>query len=194
MSITLHRISTAGVLAVVISGSAFAQRGIMGGRGALTPGRGAGSLARDGGVQVPKYVNAVNLLIEHRQELSLSDSQFVRLIAAKRTLDSTNVPLLRKLDSVQRVFKNGVPMFSAPSTQRRDSLAEARALVNETLGAVRQNITAARDKAYSTLSATQLTKAQEIEEKAEKGVAAENEQNARSAGRGGDGVRQRPPD
>ena len=65
--------------------------GIMGGRGALTPGRGAGSLAREAGVQIPKYVNSVNLLIEHRQELSLSDSQFVRLIALKRTLDSTDV-------------------------------------------------------------------------------------------------------
>jgi hypothetical protein len=194
MSIKVQRVWTSAVLLAVVSGSAFGQRGIMGGRGALTPGRGAGSLARDGGVQVPKYVNAVNLLIEHRQELSLSDSQFVRLIAAKRTLDSTNVPLLRKLDSVQRVFRSGVPMFSAPSTQRRDSLAEARALVNETLGTVRQNIAAARDKAYAILSTTQLTKAQELEEKAEKAAAADNERNERSAGRGGDGSKQRPPD
>src|SRR6185436_19489326 len=53
--------------------------------------------------------------------LSLTDSQFVRLIALKRTLDSTNVPLLRKIDSVQRLFKNGVPIFSSPSAARLDS-------------------------------------------------------------------------
>src|SRR4051812_31912975 len=77
--------------------TASAQRGIMGGRGALPPGRGpGGGMSREAGVQVPKYVNAVNLLIEHRQELSLTDSQFVKLIAAKRALDSTNAPLLRK--------------------------------------------------------------------------------------------------
>jgi hypothetical protein len=158
----------------------------MGGRGALTPGRGAGSLAREAGVQIPKYVNSVNLLIEHRQELSLSDSQFVRLIALKRTLDSTNVPLLRKLDSVQRVFKNGVPIFSAPSAARRDSIADARSFVNETLGAVRDNIGAARVTAYANLSATQVTKARDIQDKAEQAAAAENERNGR-AGRGGDG-------
>jgi hypothetical protein len=130
-------------------------------------------------------VNSVNLLIEHRQELSLSDSQFVRLIAMKRTLDSTNMPLLRKLDSVQRVFKSGVPMFSSPSAQRRDSIAEARSFVNSTLGTVRENISGARDRAYATLSATQLSKAQEIEEKAAKAAAAENERSERPTGRGG---------
>ena len=69
-------------------------RGVMGGRGALTPGRGQGSLAREAGIQIPKYVNSVNLLIEHRQDLALTDSQFVRLIVMKRTFDSTNTPLL----------------------------------------------------------------------------------------------------
>src|SRR6185436_18687671 len=133
------------VLLALLPGAAFAQRGILGGRGALTPGRGAGNLAREAGVQIPKYVNSVNLLIEHRQELSLTDSQFVRLVAVKRTLDSTNVPLLRKLDSVQRVFKSDVPIFSSPSAARRDSIAEARAYVNETLAVVRDNIGAARE-------------------------------------------------
>lgn len=180
---TKHQQVWAAVFLAVFSGSAAGQRGIMGGRGALTPGRGPGSLARDGGVQVPKYVNSVNLLIEHRQDLALNDSQFVRLIAAKRALDSINVPLLRKLDSVQRVFKSGVPMFSAPSVQRRDSLAEARVVVSETLATVRQNIAVARDRAYVVLSPTQLTKAQELEERAEKATAAENERNGRSGGR-----------
>ena len=173
------------VFLAMMPAAAFAQRGIMGGRGALTPGRGAGSLSRDAGVQVPKYVNSVNLLIEHRQELSLTDSQFVRLIALKRTLDSTNVPLLRKIDSVQRLFKNGVPIFSSPSAARRDSIAEARSFVSETLGAVRNNIGAVRETAYGNLSATQMTKAREIQDKAEQAVAAENERSGGSGRRGG---------
>ena len=96
------------------------------------------------------------------------------------------MPLLRKLDSVQRVFKNGVPIFSTPSAARRDSIAEARSFVNETLGAVRDNISAARATASANLSATQLTKAREIQDKAEQAAAAENERNGRS-GRGGGG-------
>jgi len=164
--------------------AALAQRGIMNGRGALTPGRGAGSLAREAAVQIPKYVNVVNLLVEHRRDLALSDSQFVTLVALKRTLDSTNVPLLRKLDSVQRVFKSGVPMFSSPGAARRDSIAEARSFVTETLGAVRANVGAARQTAYGNLLQTQLSKARDIEGKAEQAVAAENERNGRAAGRG----------
>ena len=175
------------VLLALLPGAAFAQRGILGGRGALTPGRGAGNLAREAGVQIPKYVNSVNLLIEHRQELSLTDSQFVRLVAVKRTLDSTNVPLLRKLDSVQRVFKSGVPIFSSPSAARRDSIAEARAYVNETLAVVRDNIGAARETAYGALTPPQIGKAREIQDKAERAAAAENERSGRSAGRGGAG-------
>jgi hypothetical protein len=76
-------------------------------------------------------------------------------------------------------------MFSSPSAQRRDSIAEARSFVNSTLGTVRENISGARDRAYATLSATQLSKAQEIEEKAAKAAAAENERSERPTGRGG---------
>ena len=173
------------VLLAIFPCAALAQRGIMNGRGALTPGRGAGSLAREASVQIPKYVNVVNLLVEHRRDLALSDSQFVTLVALKRTLDSTNMPLLRKLDSVQRVFKSGIPMFSSPSPARRDSIAEAKSFVNETLGAVRDNIGAARQTAYGSLSPTQLSRAREIEGKAEQAAAAENERNGRAAGRGG---------
>lgn len=178
------RVSTALLLLASFPGAALAQRGIMNGRGALTPGRGAGTLAREGGVQIPKYVNAVNMLVEHRRDLALSDSQFVALLALKRTLDSTNVPLLRKLDSVQRVYKSGVPMFSTPTAARRDSVAEARSFVNETLGAVRDNISSARETAYGRLTSTQLSKAREIEGKAEQAAAAENERNGQGR-RGG---------
>src|SRR5689334_4620287 len=109
-----HRSLALVIVAVLVPGTVFAQgRGIMGGRGALTPGRGGGNIARESGIQIPKYVNGVNLLVEHRPELALSDSQFTRIIAIKRALDSTNAPLVRKLDSVQHLFRSGTPMFSS---------------------------------------------------------------------------------
>jgi len=155
----------------------------MPGRGALTPGRGGGNMAREAGIQIPKYANGVNLLIEHRPELVLSDSQFTRIIAIKRALDSTNAPLVRKLDSVQHLFRGGTPLFSSPSAQRRDSLSSARALVSETVGTIRDNIGAWRDKAYATLSSIQLTKAHDLEDKAEKAAAEENQRNSGVQGR-----------
>ena len=168
-------------------------RGIMGGRGALTPGRGGGNIARDPGIYVPKYANAVNLVIEHRPDLALTDSQFMRVIAIKRSLDSTNAPMLRKLDSVQRLFRAGVPMFSMPSAERRDSLADARSLIIETVGSIRDNIAAARDKAYGLLSSTQAAKAQEFEDKAEKAALDENQKAERGMQSRGGGGTARPP-
>jgi len=183
------RIRTLFALLAVLGPSALiAQgRGIMPGRGALGPGR--GNMARDAGIQIPKYANGVNLLIEHRPDLALSDSQFTHIIAIKRALDSTNAPLMRKLDSVQRLFKAGTPIFSSPSAAHRDSVSEARVFVGETVGTIRDNIVSWRDKAYATLSSTQLNKARELEDKAEKAASDENERAS-----GGQGKRDgRPP-
>jgi hypothetical protein len=140
-----------------------AQRSGIGGLG-----RGKiGTIAREPGIDIPKTVNPINLMIEHRQELVLSDSQFKKVIAIKRALDSTNAPLVRKLDSVEHVFKKA-PLFSQPSAERRDSLADARLLVKGTITDIEQNISEARDKAYALLSASQLVTAGQIEEKARK--------------------------
>jgi hypothetical protein len=146
---------------------ATAQRGVIGGLGR---GRTPGNLARDPGVAVPKQVNMINLLLARRTDGAHSDSQFVQVIALKRLLDSTNAPLMRKLDSVERLFRKGAPMFSEPSIARRDSLYEAKAVVRETVAAVHENNTTFRDRAYELLNMQQLTRAREIEAKAEKAL------------------------
>jgi hypothetical protein len=186
----IRRIGEALVFLCLASSGAIAQRG-MGGRGmGMGRGRGAGDMTRESAIVIPKFVNAVNLLIAHRQDLALSDTQFVQVIAMKRALDSTNAPLMRKLDSVQRLFKGGAPLFGDPSTGRRDSLATARELVQETIGNVRENVSVGRDKAYALLSYPQRTKAQEFEDKAEKAIADESQHGR---GKGGDGAFGRPP-
>src|SRR5262245_10211757 len=151
------------VAASAQGGGGFGRGG--GGRGF---GRGA-SLPRAPGVEVPQVVNAVNLLVEHRQDLALTDTQFMRVIAIKRTLDSTNSPLMRKLDSVQRLFKNG-PLFSSGSPERKDSLTQANSLVRETIAAVRENNESGRDQAYALLSSRQLDTAHALEAKAEQQI------------------------
>ncbi len=167
--------------------AARAQGGM--GRGGGGSGRGFGrgaGVQRAAGVEIPQVVNAVNLLVEHRQDLALTDTQFTRVIAIKRALDSTNAPLMRKLDSVQRLFKNG-PLFSNGSPERRDSLTEANSLVRETVTAVRENNATSRDQAYTLLSARQLDSAHGFEAKAEQQIQ-DAAQKSGGQGRGG-----RPP-
>jgi hypothetical protein len=179
-SVVRQLVATACGAAIVAVAAApsLAQRG----RG--IPGLGRSGLgSNEPEVSAPKQVNAVNLLIEHRPELALSDTQFMRVIAIKRTLDSTNAPLMRRLDSVQRLFKRG-PLFSQGSTQRRDSLTEARSLVRDVTAAVRENNATGRDQAYALLSAKQLDTAHSLEAAAEQRIADES-QRGRGQDRGG---------
>lgn len=157
----------------------LAQRGI--GGGGFGRGRGPGNLQKSEGISVKLPVNPVNLLIEHRQELALTDTQFMHIIAVKRSLDSANAPLMRRIDSVQHMLKGGNPIFSDPSPTRRDSIAEGRAVVNESLVGVRENISDFREKAFSLLSTSQLDKAQEIETKA---IKAADDEDQKQKGRG----------
>jgi len=159
--------------------------------GGFGRGRLPGHLEREPGIVVPKVVNPVNLLIEHRQQLALSDTQFSRVIAIKRVLDSTNAPLARKLDSVQRLFKGG-PVFSEPNAERRDSLAQARGVVQDMTGAIGDNNNAARDKAYALLSAQQLAIAQDLEAKAEQAIE-EEAKRTKARGNPTGGTPGRPP-
>jgi hypothetical protein len=151
------------VAAAVLLASA-AQAQIPGGFGR---GRASGKMTIDPGIEVPKVVNPVNLLVENRTALELTETQFTRIIAIKRTLDSTNAPLMRRVDSVGRLFKKG-PIFADPSAARRDSLAAAHAVVRESIAGVEDNIADGKDKAYAVLTSAQIAKAEQIEDKARK--------------------------
>ena len=59
-------------------------------------------------------------------------------------------------------------MFSEPSATRRDSLSQARGVVQGVIAIVEDNNASARDRAYALLSEPQLAKAKDIQAKAEK--------------------------
>jgi hypothetical protein len=180
-------------LTALMPSMALAQRGMGGMGGSNGIGRRRpGNIEREPGLAVPKQANAVNLLIEHRQDLALSDSQFAQIAVIKRALDSTNAPLARRLDSLQRVFKGG-PIFSEPTPAHRDSLAEARGVALEATSTIGDHISAARERAYALLSPSQLSKAQGFEAAAEKAIEDENDRNS-GGGRRGGGRTGRPPE
>lgn len=170
---TVRSLRLAGALLAVAPSIVFAQ-------GRFGRGRGPGHIQTSEGVTVPSVVNPVNLLLAHRQDLALSDSQFMRVIRVKRALDSANAPLMRRLDSVQHLFKGGKAIFEDPSPLRRDSLMEANSLVQETVAGVRDNISGGRSRAYALLSPDQLDKARQYEADAEKAI----EETEKARGRG----------
>jgi len=145
------------------------------GMGSIGRGRLPSALKRDPGLDVPPTINIVNLVVEHRQDMMLTDTQFVRVVAIKRALDSTNSPLFRRIDSVQRLFKS-TPLFSDPTTARRDSVNAAKSLVKEMTSDIGDNIADAKDKVFLMLSVPQKERAEQIEDQARKASA--------SAGRG----------
>jgi len=57
-------------------------------------------------------------------------------------------------------------------------------MVLEATGTIRENISAARERAFALLSPRQLTKAQELEAAAEKAIEEENKRNAGDGRRG----------
>jgi hypothetical protein len=178
----IGRVLRSTAVIALVPAALFGQGRGGGGRGGFGRGRGAGNLAKSDGITVQMPINPVNLLIEHRQELTLSDTQFVHIIAVKRSLDSANAPLMRRIDSVQHTLKGGSPIFSEPNAARRDSLSEGRAVVQETLAGVRENISDFREKAFSLLSTQQLAKATDIETTAQK---AADDEEEKAKGRGG---------
>ena len=156
------------LLALIVASApavAFAQRGGFG-RGGKPPG-----ISREAGLSFPKPVNMVNLLIEHRPDVALTDSQFKQIITLKRQLDSTNAPQMRRLDSLSRLFRGGTPIFSQPSAARRDSLSQGRIVMRDIVSIVEDNNSTARDQAYALLSDQQLSKAKTIQSAAEKALA-----------------------
>lgn len=177
-----------GVLLMAVIGAglpavAAAQRGIPGLPG-MNGMRGERTInfKRDPGVEIPEIVQPINVMIEHRQELALTDSQFMKVIRIKRAVDSLNSPLMRKLDSVQRLFRGGGPLFGDPSPARRDSLAQARGVITEAVGQIRDNLDPARERAFALLTSTQRTNAERILADEERRI-----QDAEKKKAGGDG-------
>jgi hypothetical protein len=142
------------MFALAFARPAGAQIGLPGGmHGRMT------GPTRDSGVVMARHVNPLNLLIAHRQDLALSDSQFANIIVLKRSLDLANAPLLRKADSVERLFK-GRPIFARQSPEHRDSVRAGRELVDDVAGAVRENDDDYRARALALLNEEQLRAAE----------------------------------
>jgi len=157
-------------------------------KGRMGAGREFGQSADDPLVSEPRPVNDVSVLIQHRQQLALSDSQFLQLVSIRRSVDSANFPLERRLDSLLHVERD------ASSTFRRlpaDTLRHLRDIARSTLDALAANIRPATERAHSLLSDRQVDMAATFEQQAREMA----EQEAHDAGRSKSGIANfgRPP-
>lgn len=131
--------------------------------GRMAAGREFGQSKNDPLISEPRPVNVVSVLIAHRQQLSLSDSQFAQLVVLRRGLDSTNFPLERRLDSLLRVEREASASFRRLPT---DTVRQMRDLARSTLDALAANMRPATDRAHNLLTEQQMTLASRFEEQA----------------------------
>lgn len=157
--------------------------------GRMGAGREFGQSADDPLVSEPRPVNDVSVLIQHRQQLALSDSQFIQLVAIRRSVDSVNFPLERRLDSLLHVERDASSAFRRLPA---DTVRHIRDLARSTLDELAANIRPATERAHNLLSERQVQMAATFEQQAQELAA----QQARDAGRAKSGIANfgRPPD
>lgn len=148
--------------------------------GRMAAGREFGQRSDDPLISQPRPVNVVSVLIQHRRQLSLTDSQFTQLVALRRGLDSLNFPLERRLDSLVRVEHDASAAFRRLP---EDSVRSMRDLAKNTLAALAANMEPATDRAHNLLTEQQMTLAEGFETQA-RDVAAEQAREAANPKRG----------
>ena len=146
-------------VALLFAASATAGAQMPGRGGAMgigrSPGRDDPAMKEIGPGLELRLANGVNIIIAHARELSLSSDQLSRVAVIKRRLDSTNTPLMRELDSLERANRDrGVVPKS-----KGDLPDPANPDIERTLDALRTNLRSAEEDAYQVLSGTQLQRA-----------------------------------
>jgi Spy/CpxP family protein refolding chaperone len=106
-------------------------------------------------------LNSVELLLQHRGELDLADSQVVAITAVKARLDSLDGALMQKLDSLRAQAPAAPPGSDSRWSERRDQF---RDIVSQ----LRKNNDEARKQAMALLTPHQRKLAQGIEDEARK--------------------------
>jgi hypothetical protein len=130
--------------------------------------RPVGPTLRSGDVE---DLNPVDLLVDKRKDLKLTDVQISQLKDSASTLRERTAPLLREVDSLVRVLKSGAASQSADDRVRT---RDARQAINGVLTEIRTAYDSAAGSTRTLLDPDQQTKANELigkrREKAEKAI------------------------
>ncbi len=171
------------ILVPLVASAQMGGRGMGGGGRRGGGGEGGARGERQGGGEAApqRPVNVPALVLDHAAELTLADSQRVRLQAIRHTLDSADAPLLVRLDSLRPTSRPINP--SDVSQEQRDEMASRRAALKDVMEGLRENHAVARKATMDLLAPAQQQRAAALEQNALK----EAKQRAEDEGRRGEG-------
>ena len=151
------------VAALLMTGSSIATAQMPGGRGShmgvgRSPVRDDPAMKDIGAELELRLANGVNVIVAHAKDLSLTSEQLARVAVIKRRLDSLNTPLMRELDSLQRVKRDRAEVPHS----KGDLPTPSDPAMDETLETMRTNMHSAEEDAFEVLSGTQLQRALQL--------------------------------
>ena len=107
-------------------------------------------------------VNVARAVIEHQQDMELTDSQRTQIVLIQRRLDSTAAPLLKKIDSLKPTWRPAGGINDL-SPEQRDQLVALRTAQFAVIDSLTPTFAKARDQVMAVLDPEQRERAAKLE-------------------------------
>ena len=112
-------------------------------------------------------VNVARTVIEHEQDLALTDSQRTEIVLIQHQLDSAAGPLLKKIDSLKPTWRPAGGINDL-SPEQREQLVSLRRAQFEVIDSLTPAFAKARDRVMTVLTPEQRDRAAKLEKNARK--------------------------
>ena len=112
-------------------------------------------------------VNVARTIIEHEQDMALTDSQRTQIVLIQHQLDSVAAPLLRKIDSLKPTWRPAGGINDL-SPEQREQLFSLRKAQFEVIDSLTPTFAKAREQVMTVLTPEQRDRAAKLERSARK--------------------------
>ena len=112
-------------------------------------------------------VNVARTVIEHEQDMALTDSQRTQIVLIQNRLDSVAAPLLKKIDSLKPTWRPAGGINDL-SPEQREQLFSLRKAQFEAIDSLTPTFAKAREQVMTVLTPEQRDRAAKLEKNARK--------------------------
>ena len=112
-------------------------------------------------------VDVARQVIEHEQDMALTDSQRTQIVQIQHRLDSAAAPLLKKIDSLKPTWRPAGGINDL-SPEQREQLVSLRKAQFEVIDSLTPAFAKARDRVMTVLTPEQRDRAAKLEKNARK--------------------------
>jgi len=112
-------------------------------------------------------VNVARTIIEHEQDMALTDSQRTQIVLIQNRLDSVAAPLLKKIDSLKPSWRPAGGINDL-SPEQREQLFTLRKAQFEVIDSLTPTFAKAREQVMTVLTPEQRDRATKLEKNARK--------------------------